>query len=311
MGSLPLVGSVRMSVSNGRRTSAEPQVQPITLESAAGELSGLLCQPHRPRGLLVALHGGGYRAAYWGYPADESRSLFAVASAQGFSTLALDRPGYGTSFGSSGPSVKEQSSALLLLLQRLPDELGVPGPVFLVGHSLGSIIALQMAADDDQGLIGGVAVSGVPVRYPGHMQEFMAALVPEGTRLPAVDESGIRAMFFGPEGTFDPAFLSADVQMQSPVPLSEFIDAREAPAWFPTAAGKVRVPVQYVIAEHEASSEGGREVLEYAIRSFTAAPRVEGFLQGASGHNISRHYVARAYHLRVLAFVDELVCAGK
>jgi pimeloyl-ACP methyl ester carboxylesterase len=37
----------------------------------------------------------------------------------------------------------------------------------------------------------------------------------------------------------------------------------------------------------------------------TSAPRVELAWQRASGHNISLHHVARAYHLRAIAFFDE------
>ena len=42
---------------------------------------------------------------------------------------------------------------------------------------------------------------------------------------------------------------------------------------------------------------------------FTSSPRVELAWQQASGHNISLHHVARAYHLRAIAFFDESLSA--
>jgi hypothetical protein len=83
-----------------------------------------------------------------------------------------------------------------------------------------------------------------------------------------------------------------------------FLEAAAHPATFPTVAGEVRVPVQYVIAASEASSVSGPDVLARSLAAFTAAPHVETFIQPASGHNISAHRVAGGYHLRVPAYED-------
>jgi hypothetical protein len=58
------------------------------------------------------------------------------------------------------------------------------------------------------------------------------------------------------------------------------------------------------------SSGGGREGLESCGALFTSSPRVELAWQLASGHNISLHRVARAYHLRAIAFFDETLACG-
>jgi hypothetical protein len=53
------------------------------------------------------------------------------------------------------------------------------------------------------------------------------------------------------------------------------------------------------------SSGGGREGPDSCGALFTSSPRVELAWQRASGHNISLHRVARACHLRAIAFFDE------
>lgn len=61
------------------------------------------------------------------------------------------------------------------------------------------------------------------------------------------------------------------------------------------------------MAEFENSSNGGPAVLARGVSLFTNSPRVVSHLQVGSGHNISLHKVARAYHLRALAFFDEVL----
>lgn len=281
-------------------------VRPTTVDADGRPLSGLLAEPREaPRGVLLALHGGGYRAGYWDYPADPARSLFSVATSLGYAVLALDRPGYGASFGPANRTVEEQAASLLTAVGALPATHGLAAPVFAVGHSLGSMVALEMASLDKRRVLSGIALSGLPARYPQVAVDFIAALEVDGTHLPTFTRAQARGQFYGPESTFEAAMLAADDEIRAPVPEPEFVDARNCPAWFPGAAARVRVPVQYVYAEHEASSDGSPEVLAYARSAFTRAPHVEAIVQVGAGHNISRHKVARAHHLRIVAFTDD------
>jgi hypothetical protein len=87
--------------------------------------------------------------------------------------------------------------------------------------------------------------------------------------------------------------------------VAEARDAGTYPSTFPTVAAEVRVPVRYALAEFGAPSVDGPDVLARSAAAFVAAPRVEAFIQPAAGHTISVHRVARAYHLRVLAFAED------
>jgi hypothetical protein len=68
---------------------------------------------------------------------------------------------------------------------------------------------------------------------------------------------------------------------------------------------QIQVPVQYTMPEFEQSSETGAAILDAARGYLTSSRRVLTHLQAGAGHNISLHKVARAYHLRSLAFFDE------
>jgi len=46
-------------------------------------------------------------------------------------------------------------------------------------------------------------------------------------------------------------------------------------------------------------------MLSEAARRFSASRRVDAWEQSAAGHCVSLHLVVRAYHLRVLAFIEE------
>jgi pimeloyl-ACP methyl ester carboxylesterase len=284
----------------------------IALKVSGTTMSGLHAGPESggARATIVALHGGGYTSAYWDGPVDGRSSLLGLGARLGFSVLALDRPGYGASRGLARDEqdVAHQARLLGELLDGLDDRLAAPRPVFLVGHSLGAILALRMAADAGARAdtpIAGVALSGLPVEYPASMAAAMAATLPDLDHLPLFPREHRRALFYGPEGTWPPEALEWDVTAQALCPVAEFRDAGAYPSTFPTVAAEVRVPVQYALAEFEASSVGGPDVLARSAAAFVAAPRVEAFIQPATGHNISVHRVARAYHLRVLAFAED------
>src|SRR4051794_34125988 len=70
----------------------------VVVETQQIRLSGLLATPasRPPRGLVVALPGGGYSAGYWDSPV-QGQSFLKLAADLGFIALALDRPGYGAS----------------------------------------------------------------------------------------------------------------------------------------------------------------------------------------------------------------------
>ena len=60
-------------------------------------MSGLVAEVEDPRAVIVAIHGGATSSAYFDCPGHPRLSLLRLAAAQGFTAIALDRPGYGAS----------------------------------------------------------------------------------------------------------------------------------------------------------------------------------------------------------------------
>ncbi|MFM1880476.1 MAG: hypothetical protein RLZZ344_710 [Pseudomonadota bacterium] len=96
--------------------------------------------PQRP--CMVFIHGAANDHSVWGLQA----RFFAH---RGFGVLALDLPCHGKSLGTPLPSVEAAGRWLLALLT----DAGV-SKATLVGHSMGSLIALEAAAQSQEGTVG-------------------------------------------------------------------------------------------------------------------------------------------------------------
>jgi pimeloyl-ACP methyl ester carboxylesterase len=83
----------------------------------------------------------------------------------GFGVLAVDLPGHGRSKGAPLPSVESMADWLLAVL----DAAGVH-KAMLIGHSMGSLIALQAASDAPE-RITGIALIGTA--YPMKVSEML------------------------------------------------------------------------------------------------------------------------------------------
>jgi pimeloyl-ACP methyl ester carboxylesterase len=279
----------------------------ITTWTVSGQLlSGTDTRPaEAPRATIVALHGGGYSAGYWDHPLDPAASLLTLGPVLGYRVVAIDRPGYGASHGLVRDSVRadRQTEIVLDLIDMLRADSETGAALFLIGHSMGAVLALHMAASARAGAVAGLDISGLPFVFDEALadKQQLASL----DFLPDNSREFRRALFYGPDGTFEADMIAAEERLIRPIPAAEIIDAVECPVSTTVLAPKITVSVRITRAEFDVSSGGGREGLESCGALFTSAPRVELAWQRACGHNISLHHVARAYHLRALAFFDE------
>lgn len=116
--------------------------------------------PHKP--LVVLLHGAGQDRTIWVL---QTRYL----AHHGFSVLALDFPGHGGSEGPPLATVEEMSEWVADVIRAV----GATSAA-LVGHSMGSFVAIQCAADH-RDLVVRLALVGVSVEMPVHPQMLAAA----------------------------------------------------------------------------------------------------------------------------------------
>jgi pimeloyl-ACP methyl ester carboxylesterase len=285
----------------GHRSTIEFDVAGRTVEAlTAGPPSG------HGKPLIAALHGGSYTARYFDVAGSRHGTFMDLAAAGGYPVVSFNRPGYG---GSSPLDPAEntfdlQARLLAAAIAQAADRFAADG-VFLVGHSMGGIIALMIAAADRDFRLIGLSVTGVgAVLRPGSAAETLATLPPdEIVDLP----SDLREQaMFGPDYTRTAEAVRAARDSYAPVPVRELLQAARWPRErLPVLAPRIRVPVHNALGEFDATFDNSPASVERFARLLTAAPYVDASIARATGHSIDHHILGHALHLRQLAFVEE------
>jgi pimeloyl-ACP methyl ester carboxylesterase len=129
-------------------------------------------RPHAvAKPLAVLLHGAGLNHAVW---ALQSRWL----AFHGWNVLAVDLPGHGASAGPPLPAIERMGEWVVTLLDALK-----AGDAVLIGHSMGSLIALQAAAIAPD-RIAKLVLIGAAAAMPVHPELLAAA---KGNEQAAID----------------------------------------------------------------------------------------------------------------------------
>ena len=285
--------------------ASAPQRREVAVEGVP--MSVLISTVPRPRAVLLCLGGGAASTAYWDCPGHPHLSLLRTGAALGFTVVALDRPGYGSSAPFAAQiEAAERRTALTFAVVDAVNATGAP--VLAVAHSLGCELGLRLAAAPRGRDFLGLALAGTGLRYHPRAQERMAELVQarsEGQARPA----GMRDMVWGRVELYPPGVTSCEA-LSLPSPRYE---GRLVATWasgdFAGLAGRVRVPVHLALGEHESVWTPGWAALCECAALFTAASRVVTHIQPGGGHNLSVGLAAAAYHLHLLAFAEECLAA--
>jgi len=277
-----------------------PGVRPITLDGAGVPLSGLLAEPVGvpPRAAVIALHGGGMTAGYFDGQAHPDLSLLTLAARQGFTVLALDRPGYGSSALSlpEGQTLAEQAATAGAAIEDFTRRFATGAGTLLLGHSYGGKLALRLAAEGLPASLLALDVSGCGHRFAADLSELGQS---GGLRQ--------RHLNWGPLKLYPPGVFWAGSSVVAAMPRREAEDAANWPRVCGSLLPRVRVPVRLTFAEHEAWWHHSDEDVAELVGLMTAAPRVAVDRLPDAGHNISLGWTARTYHLRALDFFAEAV----
>lgn len=103
--------------------------------------------PDAERGTVAFVHGAAMDRTVW--------TMFGrYFSRHGYHVLALDLPGHGRSDGPALASIPDMADWLVSAL----DAAGVAGPAWLVGHSMGSLVALEAGARHPERVAGLVLI---------------------------------------------------------------------------------------------------------------------------------------------------------
>jgi len=169
-----------------------------------------------PKGLVLVSHGASEHSGRY--------DRFARAlNAAGFAVVAVDHRGHGhtasaTSRGVMGPGGGDAVVADLHELRVAAEEaLGTAAPVFLFGHSMGSLVAVAYLARHAEGLAGAV-LCGFPTDIDG-----AAALAPLLTGMAAVRDQPVADLLGENNNAFQPARTRYDWLSRDPDEVDRYV----------------------------------------------------------------------------------------
>lgn len=265
-------------------------------------------QPGSP--LLVALHGGSYTSGYFDVAGTPAGSFLDVAARNGFRAVTVDRPGYGKSASLPDADNTFARNAELIdgLVERLVSETRGTLAVVLIGHSIGGIIALEVAARRPPWSLAGVSATGVGVRPAASgLADELGALAAGGViEVPVADRD---QALFGPEGSYtEAARTAAHARCYAPAPVVELANAAMWPRQrLADVAAQVRVPVQNMVAEFDSVWDSSAVACAEFAALFDPLVEVSSATVPGAGHSIDHHLAGTEVHLAQLAFA--LRCA--
>jgi pimeloyl-ACP methyl ester carboxylesterase len=268
-------------------------------------MSALVAEVQRPRAVVVALHGGGSTSAYFDCPGHPSLSLLRMAAALGFTVVALDRPGYGSSgpYPEASAHPEQRVRLACAAVDRILGDRPRGAGLFLMAHSNGCELALRMAADDRGADLLGIELAGTGTHYREPVKAILQA-ASVAHRPP-----DLRELLWHPMHLYPAEVLTGITNSSTGAPYEEAMVKDWPRQDFPALAAQVRVPVQFSFAEFEKVWQSDAQALAEIAALFPASPRFVTNEQVGAGHNLSLGHTAGAYHLRVLSFVEECVVA--
>ena len=289
---------------------------PVTLApgaTATYQVHGWLCArpPLAGRIVQVLISGATYGHVYWDFPYQPERYSYVQAlTAAGYATLNLDRIGIGQSDHPSPDQVTIDSNAFVIhqVVQalRAPRLAGVAFPkVVLVGHSLGSAIAIVEAATYHD--VDGVILSGFGHGFGPGAQALPAALYPalydpRFSTLPQASSSGsyylttvpgTRGLFYN-QADADPGVIAVDEQTKETVTVEEtngFLGVVGFPDFRPleSISQGINVPVLSVIGGEDSLFCVTQACLQAEPSYYTSAPVFEQVVLPNAGHDLNLH----------------------
>lgn len=267
-------------------------------------MSGVIAEADEPKAVIVAIHGGGTTAVYFDCPGHPELSLLRLGSELGYTVIALDRPGHGSSapYPEAVQTPEQRVDLAYGAIERILGERSRGAGLFVLGHSGGCELATRMAADDRGAALLGLELGGTGRRYHDAAKEIMkAAAVKE--RPP-----GTRELLWEPMRLYPPDILRGVTNSATSPPYERDVAVNWPHRYFPELAPAVRVPVRFSIGEHDRVYRGDDENLAEIAQMFSQAPVFTSNRHPDAGHNLSLGLNAADYHRGVFAFVDE--CAA-
>lgn len=320
-----LIGTSSVYAEDCHRHSVPVHLSPD--DSTVYNVVGWLCgdSPLEGRTIQVLLSGGMYGHVYWDFPDQSGRySYVKKMNKAGYATFNMDRIGIGQSDHPDPGLVTLHANAYIThqIIQALRSgEInGVSfSKVILVGHSLGSFIAVEEAsqyADVDGVILTGFIHYDNPTFgplistkiYPAFLDpRFSSGLAPGYlTSIP-----GSRADLFYHLPTSDPTVISLDEETKETATVGEL--SQVPPVFSSTASRDIHVPVLVALGEFDivycgsavVCDEAGVLANEASFYSPSACLEVE--VLDNTGHALNLHTNAKTWYKIARRWADKKV----
>lgn len=246
---------------------------------------------------VVLLHGVGGGRSIWDAPDAGGSNTGAALAAAGHMVLAMDFPGYGLSASIEPYDLAGLAAALQATLATL-----ALGPVVLVGHSMGGMVAQELAARAPQAVAGLVLASTSPAfGKPGGdwQQQFLQsrfAPLEAGLGMAGLAAQLVPAMVA--PGASAAAITAAQALMAG-VPEATYRRAVAALVAFDRRADLPKIAVPTLVITGEADRTAPPEV---ARRMAERIPGASCQVVPDAGHLLNLEQPV-AFHVALLAFL--------
>lgn len=236
----------------------ELEGRPVHIGTGGGDFdASLLC--------LLFIHGAQHDHFVWS-------GIAPWFAGRGYGVLAVDLPGHGRSGGAPLPSIEALADWILELTTIVG--LGGTAGVTLVGHSMGSLIALEAAARAPA-LVRRLVMLGTAVPMPVAPALLEAARVDEPKAMALINQwcHSPRAIGAGGHGLWLPGLNLRIMERQKPGVLYNDLAACNAYTEGPAAMARLACPVTVIAgsADRMTSVKAARRFIA-ALQENPAAP---------------------------------------
>jgi pimeloyl-ACP methyl ester carboxylesterase len=272
--------------------------------------------------LIVCVPGGSYDAEY--FDVDEDYSITSTSAWAGIPTIALTRPGYGSSTPAPMDDTDQDTtygqfqgkylnSTVLPALWRLFSERTGTTAIVLLSHSIGAMISTIVAGSytGTEGYpLAGLITSGIGAELAEGPRGGMLHVLDETTGLISFEATPKDAIMLQipMQNLTDREMCRHTDRLNHPVPPGELHDINQTwLGYWRKYSDRVAVPVMHGLSEFDGLWNYSPKILEEYKAAFSASPKVTSEMIPLAPHCIELSLQSKSWYMKCCAFALECV----